>query len=55
MIGGRPVRLEIDGGVNFDTLPEILTTGADTIVSGSCLFKGDIAANIGRFKTLFEQ
>ena len=50
---GRDIRLEVDGGVNFDTLPEILEAGADTIVSGSCLFKGDIQANIEKFKQLF--
>ena len=50
---GRDIRLEVDGGVNFDTLPEILEAGADTIVSGSCLFKGDIQSNIDKFKQLF--
>ncbi|MGN0194102.1 MAG: ribulose-phosphate 3-epimerase [Pseudoramibacter sp.] len=50
---GRDIRLEVDGGVNFKTLPEILDAGADTIVSGSCLFKGDIAENIQQFKKLF--
>jgi ribulose-phosphate 3-epimerase len=50
---GRDIRLEVDGGVNFKTLPEILDAGADTIVSGSCLFKGDIAENIRKFKKLF--
>lgn len=52
-IGDKPVRLEVDGGVNFDTLPEIIDAGADTIVSGSCLFKGDIKANIDKFRSMF--
>lgn len=52
-IGEGPVRLEVDGGVNFETLPEILEAGADTIVSGSCLFKGDISANIQKFRAMF--
>lgn len=52
MIGGRSVRLEVDGGVNFDTLPEILTTGVDTIVSGSCLFKGDMEDNFRKFREI---
>ena len=52
MIGDRAVRLEIDGGINDETLPIALEAGADTIVSGSCLFKGNMADNIARFKTI---
>jgi ribulose-phosphate 3-epimerase len=54
MIDGRPVRLEIDGGINFDTLPGVIAAGADTIVSGSCLFGGDMAANLTRFKEIIK-
>lgn len=40
MIGDRPVRLEVDGGVNDETLPVILKAGADTIVSDPVYLKG---------------
>ena len=52
LIGRRPVRLEVDGGVNFDTLPDVLAAGADTIVSGSCLYHGDIQSNINQFRKI---
>jgi ribulose-phosphate 3-epimerase len=40
MIGGRPIRLEVDGGVNVETAPLVAEAGADTIVAGSAVFKG---------------
>jgi ribulose-phosphate 3-epimerase len=36
--GGRPVRLEIDGGVKVDNIAEIARAGADTFVAGSAIF-----------------
>ena len=35
---GRPVRLEIDGGVKPDNIGEIAAAGADTFVAGSAIF-----------------
>ncbi len=55
MIGDKPVRLQIDGGINFDTLPVVLAAGVDTVVSGSCLFKGDMQANMRRFREMIAQ
>jgi ribulose-phosphate 3-epimerase len=40
MIGGRPIRLEVDGGVNPDTAELVAAAGADTLVAGSAIFKG---------------
>ncbi|MCD6007679.1 ribulose-phosphate 3-epimerase [Halomonas sp. IOP_31] len=37
---GRPIRLEIDGGVKVDNIAEIARAGADTFVAGSAIFKG---------------
>jgi len=36
--GGRPVRLEIDGGVKADNIGAIAKAGADTFVAGSAIF-----------------
>ena len=36
--GGRPVRLEIDGGVKVDNIAAIAAAGADTFVAGSAVF-----------------
>ncbi len=35
---GRPVRLEVDGGVKVDNIAEIARAGADTFVAGSAIF-----------------
>ncbi|HXC60973.1 MAG TPA: ribulose-phosphate 3-epimerase [Steroidobacteraceae bacterium] len=44
---GRPVRLEIDGGVKTDNIAAIAKAGADTFVAGSAIFgQRDYAATI---------
>ncbi len=35
---GRPIRLEVDGGVKVDNIAEIARAGADTFVAGSAVF-----------------
>ena len=35
---GRPVRLEVDGGVKPDNIEQIAAAGADTFVAGSAIF-----------------
>ena len=35
---GRPVRLEVDGGVKLDNIAAIAEAGADTFVAGSAVF-----------------
>ena len=48
---GRPIRLEIDGGVKPDNIGEIAKAGADTFVAGSAIFgKPDYAATIAAMK-----
>ena len=48
---GRPIRLEIDGGVKVDNIGEIAAAGADTFVAGSAIFNaGDYADVVSRMK-----
>ena len=35
---GKPIRLEIDGGVKADNIAQIAAAGADTFVAGSAIF-----------------
>jgi ribulose-phosphate 3-epimerase len=37
---GKPVRLEVDGGVKADNIAEIAKAGADMFVAGSAIFGG---------------
>jgi ribulose-phosphate 3-epimerase len=44
---GKPVWLEVDGGVKIDNIADIARAGADTFVAGSAIFgAGDYAAVI---------
>lgn len=50
---GRPIHLEVDGGVNPDTARLCVAAGADVLVAGSATFKGgpgQYAANIAALK-----
>jgi len=48
---GRPVRLEVDGGVKPDNIGEIAAAGADTFVAGSAIFgHPDYATVIAQMK-----
>ena len=41
--------VEVDGGANLDNVSELLDAGANVVVAGSAVFKGDISENIYRF------
>ncbi|MDY6813148.1 MAG: ribulose-phosphate 3-epimerase [Pseudomonadota bacterium] len=52
---GRPIRLEIDGGVKVENIGEIAAAGADTFVAGSAIFGAeDYAAVIRRMRAEIE-
>ena len=40
LIGRRPIRIEIDGGVTAETAPLVVAAGADVLVAGAAIFKG---------------
>lgn len=44
--------IQVDGGVNEDTIKEVLEAGADYVVAGSAVFKGDIKKNIEKLRKL---
>jgi ribulose-phosphate 3-epimerase len=52
MIAGRPIRLEVDGGINPDTAALVAAAGADTLVAGSAVFKGGQSAYAGNIKAI---
>lgn len=48
---GKPIRLEIDGGVKPDNIAQIAAAGADTFVAGSAIFgQPDYAGIVARMK-----
>ncbi len=50
LIGDRPITIEVDGGVNPDTAPAVVSAGASAVVAGSAVFGGDYAANIAAIR-----
>jgi ribulose-phosphate 3-epimerase len=53
MIGGCPIRLEVDGGINPQVARLFTAAAADTLVAGPEVFKGGLqsyAANIAAIR-----
>ena len=51
MIGDRDIDLEVDGGISTETIKSVVEAGADVLVAGSAVFKGDdYAATIGALR-----
>lgn len=46
---GLSTDIEVDGGVKIDNVDQFLNAGANVIVSGSGIFKGDLAGNVETF------
>jgi ribulose-phosphate 3-epimerase len=40
MANGRPIDIEVDGGVTPETAPAVVRAGANALVAGSAVFKG---------------
>lgn len=54
---GRAVELEVDGGVNAVTAPQVVAAGADVLVAGSAVFnrKETVKAAMTRLRESFSQ
>lgn len=46
---GLSTDIEVDGGVKIDNVEQLLAAGANVIVAGSGIFKGDLAGNVEAF------
>lgn len=52
-IGGMPIDIEVDGGVNLENLSEIVRAGANVIVAGSAIFNSEaIEKTISEFRRI---
>ena len=49
---GRDIMLEVDGGVNDATAAAVINAGADVLVAGTAVFKGEEAAYEGNIARL---
>lgn len=52
---GLKTDIEVDGGINHENVAEILDAGANIIVAGSAVFRGDIEENVERFLSILSE
>jgi len=50
---GRKIDIEVDGGITINNVDQVLQAGANVIVSGTSVFRGDIVENIESFQRKF--
>ena len=46
---GLTTDIEVDGGIKTDNVAEVAKAGANIMVAGSAVFKGEIEANVSEF------
>ena len=54
LVQGRDIDIEVDGGITAETAPQVVKAGANALVAGSAVFKGDpkaYAKNIAAIRT----
>ena len=44
LVGGRPIDIEVDGGVTAENAAQVVQAGANALVAGSAVFKGGPSA-----------
>ncbi len=52
---GLSTDIQVDGGITPDNVEEVLDAGANVIVAGSSVFRGDAGANVKKFLEIFER
>ncbi|MDO5391710.1 MAG: ribulose-phosphate 3-epimerase [Eubacteriales bacterium] len=52
---GLDVNIQVDGGINDQTLATVLDAGANLIVAGSYVFKGDLEENAKSVRKVLDQ
>lgn len=48
------VNIQVDGGINEETMETVMQAGANYLVAGSYVFKGDLASNVRAIKKQME-
>ena len=52
---GLSTDIQVDGGVNRDTICPLIEAGANVLVAGSAVFGGDVKANVETFMNIFKE
>ena len=51
---GKSIDIQVDGGITIDNVNRVIDAGANIIVSGTSVFKGNIEENVAGFHKKFE-
>ncbi len=51
----RDFDIEVDGGITLENVQDVIEAGANVIVSGTSVFRGDIVKNVEAFKEHFNE
>lgn len=49
------VEIEVDGGITIENVRTVMDAGADIIVSGSGIYRGDVTQNVKNFLEIFKE
>lgn len=52
---GLALDIEVDGGIYHENVRDVLDAGANVIVAGSAVFKGNVAENTSRFMEILRE
>ncbi|WP_251389899.1 ribulose-phosphate 3-epimerase [Mediterraneibacter agrestimuris] len=52
---GITADIEVDGGIKSDNVGEVAKAGANVMVAGSAIFRGDIGANVSEFMRILKE
>jgi ribulose-phosphate 3-epimerase len=55
MEAGSAIDIEVDGGITLDNVEAVIEAGANVLVSGTSVFKGDMKENVASFQRKFAQ
>lgn len=51
---GLTIDIEVDGGVGLNNIEDVMKAGANVLVAGTAVYKGDVAENVRKFKEAFD-
>lgn len=52
---GVSIDIEVDGGISYSNVREVIQAGANVIVAGTSVFRGDIRENVAAFQSVFRE